>query len=237
MKLLTVALLLLTISLHATVGDIICLPGKSPGAQVVHVGSNHAFGYKTQHGETYGRHTRCAVVFKKSSSCPSLVVSCPKFDIAHPNTNCKGKGGDFLAIGKKRFCQNKGPTNFTSTAYKLTVSFNSHKKVEGKGAECTIACSDLEPTSSGTGCPESGSGSGLPLPPTRGNRTEWHWVQSDTGSRHDNGQNCRCNVWFHHVQFQCDLHGPVSTMSSLGDGLVFCYLGKLESFVVPEKGP
>ena len=33
-------------------------------SQVVHVGSNHAFGYKTQHGETYGRHTRCAVVFK-----------------------------------------------------------------------------------------------------------------------------------------------------------------------------
>jgi len=149
MSLLSVALLLLTTSLHTTVGDIICLPGKSPGAQVVHVGSNQAFGYKTQHGETYGRHTRCAVVFKKSSSCPSLVVSCPKFDIAHPKANCKGKGGDFLAIGKKRFCQNKGPNNFTSTAGKLTVSFNANKKVEGEGAECTIACSDLEPTSLG----------------------------------------------------------------------------------------
>ena len=32
--------------------------------QVVHVGSNHAFGYKTQHGETYRRNTMCEVHFK-----------------------------------------------------------------------------------------------------------------------------------------------------------------------------
>jgi len=93
-----------------------------------------------------------------------------RFDIAHPKANCKGKGGDFLAIGKKRFCQNKGPTNFTSTTGKLTVSFNANKKVEGEGAECTIACSDLELTSSGTGCPESGSGTSLP--PTGGAECE-----------------------------------------------------------------
>ena len=40
---------------------------------------------------------------QKHRSCPSLVVSCPKFDIAHPKANYKGKGGDFLALGKKRF--------------------------------------------------------------------------------------------------------------------------------------
>ena len=89
--------------------------------QVVHIGSNQSVRYKTQHGETYGRNTKCVVHFKvlilfssenpslrvfcsqKSRSCPSLVVSCPKFDIAHPKANCKGKGGDFLSLGKKRF--------------------------------------------------------------------------------------------------------------------------------------
>ena len=37
------------------------------------------------------------------SSCPSLVVSCPTFDVAHPREDCKGKKGDFLTIGKRRF--------------------------------------------------------------------------------------------------------------------------------------
>merc|ERR1719193_2737985 len=112
--LLSFPLLLLATSAHAS--GIICLPGKSPGAQVVHIGSNQSVGYKTQHGETYGDNAKCAVHFKRSSSCPSLVVSCPKFDIAHPKANCKGKGGDFLALGQKRFCQNKGPNNFNSRA-------------------------------------------------------------------------------------------------------------------------
>jgi len=144
--LLSFPLLLLANSAHAS--SIICLPGKSPGAQVVHIGSNQRVGYKTQHGDTYGN-TKCVVHFKKSRCCPSLVVSCPKFDIAHPNPNCKGKEGDFLSLGKKRFCQKKGPNNFNSAASKLTVSFISNKKVHGEGAECTVACSDLTPTSSG----------------------------------------------------------------------------------------
>ena len=32
--------------------------------QVVHIESNQSFGYKTQHGETYGRNTKCVVHFK-----------------------------------------------------------------------------------------------------------------------------------------------------------------------------
>ena len=67
--------------------DIICPPGKSPGAQVkycslkcclpyityiyfllqiVYIGSNQSVSYKTQHGETYGRNTKCVVQFKVS---------------------------------------------------------------------------------------------------------------------------------------------------------------------------
>ena len=49
-----------------------------------------------------------------------------------------------------RFCQKKGPDNFNSTASKLTVSFISNKKGHGEGAECTVACSDLTPTSPGS---------------------------------------------------------------------------------------
>ena len=161
------------------------------------------------------------------------MVSCPKFDIAHPKADCKGKGGDFLALGKKRletregvgghfpdriesytdiwnqmyafqwcldglllylshlrwkyyaeiliqkvknfpnamqcsavvpttmyfsdcialfhlftrFCQSKGPNSFNSTAKTLTIGFNSNAKKEGEGAECSVACSDLTPTS------------------------------------------------------------------------------------------
>ena len=41
--------------------------------------------------------------FQKTSSCPSLMVSCPKFDVAHRKANCKGSNGDFLSLGKARF--------------------------------------------------------------------------------------------------------------------------------------
>ena len=34
--------------------------------QVVHIGSNQSVSYKTQHGETYGRNTKCVVHFKVS---------------------------------------------------------------------------------------------------------------------------------------------------------------------------
>ena len=111
-----------------------------------------------------GHEKRFIVLSQKTSSCPSLVVSCPKFDIAHKNPNCKGKHGDFLSLGNKRFgavifttrqfschiplrfCQNSGPKDFISNSKKLTVTFNSNKKVEGQGADCIVACSDFIPT-------------------------------------------------------------------------------------------
>ena len=45
-----------------------------------------------------------------------------------------------------RFCQNSGPKDFISNSKKLTVTFNSNKKVEGQGADCIVACSDFIPT-------------------------------------------------------------------------------------------
>ena len=42
-------------------------------------------------------------VLQKMTSCPSLVMSCPTFDVVHPRRDCKGKKGDTLSIGKKRF--------------------------------------------------------------------------------------------------------------------------------------
>ena len=42
-------------------------------------------------------------MIQKSSGCPSLVVSCPKFDLAHNKAHCKGRKGDFISLGKKRF--------------------------------------------------------------------------------------------------------------------------------------
>ena len=106
---------------------------------------------------------------QKSTSCPSLVVSCPKFYVAHPRANCRGRKGDFLSLGKQRFerffspstrlppnrlmscisrfCQNKGPMNFSSSANKLTLTFKSNGKANGEGAECIVACSDLTKTS------------------------------------------------------------------------------------------
>ena len=46
-----------------------------------------------------------------------------------------------------RFCQSKGPNNLNSTTKTLTIGFNSNAKEEGEGAECSVACSDLTPTS------------------------------------------------------------------------------------------
>ena len=40
---------------------------------------------------------------QKTSACPSLVVSCPQFDLAHNKGHCKGTKGDFLWLGNQRF--------------------------------------------------------------------------------------------------------------------------------------
>ena len=91
------------------------------------------------------------------------MVSCPKFDIPHADANCplpQDRKVDYLSLGGQRFaavffwqglsffgdsrfCQNSGPSNFTWTANKLTVTFVSNKAEEGGGAECNIACSDF----------------------------------------------------------------------------------------------
>ena len=48
---------------------------------------------------------------QKTSACPSLVVSCPQFDVSHPRANCSGRpnSGDFLSLGdrrlQKQYCQ------------------------------------------------------------------------------------------------------------------------------------
>ena len=46
-----------------------------------------------------------------------------------------------------RFCKRKGPNSFKSTTKTLKIGFNSNAKKEGEGAECSVACSDLTPTS------------------------------------------------------------------------------------------
>ena len=51
-----------------------------------------------------------------------------------------------VALFFSRFCQNTGPSNYRSRASKLILQFQSNKKVHGRGAECTIACSDFTPT-------------------------------------------------------------------------------------------
>ena len=104
-------------------------------------------------------------LMQKTSACPSLVVTCPKFDLAHSKAHCKGRKGDFLSLGNQRFeailitpvcrltvicgfprfCRNSGPNNFNFSGNRLTVTFRSNSSVEGEGAECTIACSDLAP--------------------------------------------------------------------------------------------
>ena len=57
-----------------------------------------------------------------------------------------------------RFCQNNGPNNFSFSGNRLTVTFSSNRAVEGEGAECTIACTNLAPPAEiSTGiCAQSG---------------------------------------------------------------------------------
>ena len=89
--------------------------------QVVRIESNQIVRYKTQRGKKYGGNTKCVVDFEvnffssknpvfyvfcsqKSNNCPSLVMSCQKFDIKHPKAECPVKGGDLLTLnGKTRF--------------------------------------------------------------------------------------------------------------------------------------
>ena len=150
-------------------------------SQTIHIESNQSVAFKTQVGETYGQNIRCKVFFKvswaptecslklllasfqKTRSCPALVMSCPKFDVAHPRANCRPNNGDYLSLGSRRlqhecvlvesylrspprFCKNTGPSNFTFRANKLIVQFRSNRRVHGEGAECTVACSDFVPT-------------------------------------------------------------------------------------------
>ena len=109
--------------------------------QTIHVGSNQSVGFRTQQGESYGQNTKCRVYFKvrrrsiassaerhffsdlfftfkllialmqRTSACPSLVVSCPKFDLAHSKANCKGRKGDFLSLGSQRLGTNTKVTD------------------------------------------------------------------------------------------------------------------------------
>ena len=39
---------------------------------------------------------------QKTRSCPSLVVSCPKFDVPHPKATCRTNHGDFISLGGQR---------------------------------------------------------------------------------------------------------------------------------------
>ena len=40
---------------------------------------------------------------QKSSACPSLLVTCSKFDLPHRKAGCAGGSGDFLSLGEQRF--------------------------------------------------------------------------------------------------------------------------------------
>ena len=48
---------------------------------------------------------------QRTSACPSLVVSCPKFDLAHSKAHCKGRKGDFLSLGSQRLGTNTKVTD------------------------------------------------------------------------------------------------------------------------------
>ena len=69
-------------------------------------------------------------------------------EISSPSESKGCNAIDFLVIVTlflSRFCKNNGPSNYTSRASKLILQFKSNKKVYGRGAECTIACSDFTP--------------------------------------------------------------------------------------------
>ena len=80
----------------------------------------------------------------------------PTMEISSPLENKGWNAIDFwfnqkchnniVTLFLSRFCQNNGPSNYRSRASKLILEFRSNKRVHGRGAECTIACSDFTPT-------------------------------------------------------------------------------------------
>jgi len=150
----SLVLSLVTFASKGSSADIVCPAGRS-SPQTVTVGSGQTVGFRTQQGEIYGKNTKCKVNFKRDSSCPSLVVSCPIFDVPHAQETCIGPP-DYLLLGNQRFCQKSGPKNFSSSSSKLTLGFVSNRVFEGEGAECSIACSDVPPAANEDTCFDCG---------------------------------------------------------------------------------
>ena len=97
--------------------------------QSLSVGSGQQLVFRTQYGPMYQPNTNCTVNIKVSklknsnthtqkntlfsssqrdSTCPSLVVSCPKFDIPHEDATCplpQDEKVDYLSLGGQRFAR------------------------------------------------------------------------------------------------------------------------------------
>jgi len=118
--------------------DVVCTK-KLRKSVTIEEGDSSSF--KTQTGAKYGPRTRCQVTYKKGSSCPSLNLSCSKFDLDNKNKKCRA--GDKMLVAaegkKKKFCQNSPPNITTSGDIKLV--FTTNKKKQATGAECIVECS------------------------------------------------------------------------------------------------
>merc|ERR1719427_2445782 len=118
--------------------DVVCTK-KMRKSVTIEEGESSSF--KTQAGAKYGPRTRCQVTYKKGSSCPSLNLSCSKFDLDNKNKKCRG--GDKMLVAaegkKKKFCQNSPPNITVSGDIKLV--FTTNKKKQATGAECIVQCS------------------------------------------------------------------------------------------------
>merc|ERR1719427_1043233 len=118
--------------------DVVCTK-KMRKSVTIEEGESSSF--KTQAEAKYGPRTRCQVTYKKGSSCPSLSLSCSKFDLDNKNKKCRG--GDKMLVAaegkKKRFCQNSPPNITVSGDIKLV--FTTNKKKQATGAECIVECS------------------------------------------------------------------------------------------------
>merc|ERR1719427_1990023 len=118
--------------------DVVCTK-KMRKSVTIEEGESSSF--KTQAEAKYGPRTRCQVTYKKGSSCPSLSLSCSKFDLDNKNKKCRG--GDKMLVAaegkKKKFCQNSPPNITVSGDIKLV--FTTNKKKQATGAECIVECS------------------------------------------------------------------------------------------------
>merc|ERR1719427_1079418 len=117
--------------------DVVCTK-KMRKSVTIEEGESSSF--KTQAEAKYGPRTRCQVTYKKGSSCPSLSLSCSKFDLDNKNKKCRG--GDKMLVAaegkKKKFCQNS-PPNITSSG-DIKLVFTTNKKKQATGAECIVEC-------------------------------------------------------------------------------------------------